>query len=57
MMNVEYRIQNVKIEQKQFVLLCMTISMLVLSFTCFAQNKDLGEQQYVVVKDYKPVLA
>src|SRR5260221_11061753 len=24
---------------------------------CVAQNKDLGEQQYLVVKDYKPVLA
>lgn len=35
----------------------IVIGLLIVNTSIFAQTKDLGEQQYVVVKDYKPVLA
>src|SRR5688500_15523677 len=35
----------------------IVLFLLAISTVCLAQTKDLGEQQYVVVKDYKPVLA
>ena len=35
----------------------IVFSLVGINSNCVAQNKDLGEQQYVVVKDYKPVLA
>jgi hypothetical protein len=47
---------NLKMNSKQIY--CFIVGlMIVINSTCIAQTKDLGEQQYVVVKDYKPVLA
>lgn len=41
-----------------FLFHCSNVLLLMLFHSAsIAQNRDLGEQQYVVVKDYKPVLA
>ena len=39
----------------RFVAFCILYSALYIS--SFAQQKDLGSQEYIIVKDYKPVLA
>jgi len=36
---------------------CVVLLLITVSSVCVGQNKDLGEQQYLVVKDYKPILA
>src|ERR1044072_2097484 len=47
-----------KLKMKNILTYCSTIALLAtVSSASLAQTKDLGEQQYVVVKDYKPVLA
>jgi hypothetical protein len=45
------------LKMKSFIACCFIALCSAVNFSALAQNKDLGEQQYVVVKDYKPVLA
>ncbi|HLG36189.1 MAG TPA: hypothetical protein VI757_15025, partial [Bacteroidia bacterium] len=42
---------------REFPLCFIALLLFAHTTVVIAQNKDLGEQQYVVVKDYKPVLA
>src|SRR5258706_593615 len=48
--------ENLKMS-RIFINWFFTALLILAGSTCLAQTKDLGEQQYVVVKDYKPVLA
>jgi hypothetical protein len=50
-----WQFDNLKMKNKIFY--CTIAFLLAADLSVLAQSKDLGEQQYVVVKDYKPVLA
>jgi hypothetical protein len=57
-MRIKTARQFENLKMKSIVTRCYIVLFLIaVSTSCLAQTKDLGEQQYLVVKDYKPVLA